>query len=207
MRRLLMWVLIVLVALGGFYVAWPAWTAHQIRQAIEANDPAALERKIDFQSVRERAKPVLTVEVERSLERLKGGSGGLGAVLAGQLKDRFGGRIAEAAIDSILTPANVVAMARQGQSLRRVLRERVGERPAADAPQAPGGNQSGQPTGGQPDRPRRLSLANIKSYRITGPLSLSIAVALDPAATEPDVIVELAFTGADWKVVGILPQF
>lgn len=203
MWRLLMWVLIALVALGGFYVAWPAWTAFQIRQAIEANDPAALERKIDFQSVRERAKPVLTVEVERSLERLKGGSGGLGAVLAGQLKDRFGGRIADAAIDSILTPANVVAMVRRGQSLRRVLRERVGERPATDAPQAP----DGQPTGGQPDRPRRLSLANIKSYRITGPLSLSVAVALDPAAAEPDVIVELAFTGGDWKVVGILPQF
>lgn len=206
MRRLLMWIFIAVVALGGFYVAWPAWTAVRIRQAIEANDPAALERKIDFQSVRERAKPLLAVEVERTVERLKERSGGLGAI-AGQLRDRLGGRIADAAVDSILTPGNVVAMVRQGKSLRRVLRERVGERPATDTPQAPDGNQNGQPTGGQPDRPRRLGLANIKSYRITGPLSLSVAAALDQAATEPDVIVELAFTGGDWKVVGILPQF
>jgi hypothetical protein len=83
MRRILLWGLVALLAFGGFYVAWPAWTARQIRQAIEANDPAALERKVDFPSVRERAKTVLAAEMDRSLERLKQRSGPIGAAVAG----------------------------------------------------------------------------------------------------------------------------
>jgi hypothetical protein len=86
MRRVLAIGLIVLLALAGFYVAWPAWTAFQIRQAIEANDPSALERKIDFVSVRARAKPFAAAQMQRSFDELPRKGGSCGAALAGQLR-------------------------------------------------------------------------------------------------------------------------
>ena len=205
MRRTLTWSLTILVVLGGFYVAWPAWTARQIRHAIEANEPAALERRIDFALVRERLKPVLEAEMERSVGRLKERSGTLGAI-AGQLKDRVGKHVADAAVDTVLTPGNVIALVRQGKTLRRVLRERIGNR-STDGDAPGGAGSTGEPTAAEQAPRRRLTLANIKSYRITGPLSLTIGVARDAAANEPDIIAELAFTGWDWKVIGLVPQF
>lgn len=206
MRRILLLVLVAVVLLAGFYVAWPAWTARSIRNAIEANDPAALERKIDFARVRERAKPLIAAEMERSLERLKQGSGGIGAAIAGQLKGALGGKIAEAAVDSILTPANVVAMVRQGKDLRRVIRE-IGSERKTGGPQQPGAPAETPPQGSeQAKEPKRLGLANLKSYRITGPLALAVGVAREASATEPDVTAELEFIGGDWKVVGIVPR-
>ena len=203
MRRIVLWGLLGVVLLAGFYVAWPAWTARSIRNAIEADDPAALERNIDFPRVRERAKPFVAAEMERSLERLKQGSGGIGAAIAGQLKGALGGKIADAAVDSILTPANVVRMVRQGKDLRRVIREIGSERQAGGA-QQPGAPADTPPQAG--NDPRRLGLANIKSYRITGPLTLSVGVAREAAATEPDVTAELEFSAGGWKVVGIVPR-
>jgi hypothetical protein len=203
MRRVLLWGLLALLVLGGFYVAWPVWTARQIRNAIEANDPAALERKVDFASVRERAKPLLAAEVERSLQK----SGSIGSVIAGQLKDRLGTKVTDAAVDTILTPGNVVAVVRQGRNWRRFLRGWRGDRTGTgEAPPGGEGSTGDASAGRAVDRPHRLTLANIKSYRITGPLSLAVGAARDPAAAEPDVTVELAFTGADWKVVGIVPR-
>ena len=204
MRRLLLWGFVAVLALAVFYVGWPVLTARQIRAAIEANDPSALERKVDFASVRERAKPLLAAEVERSLQR----SGTIGSVIAGQIKDRLGSKVTDAAVDTIVTPGNVVAVVRQGRNWRRFLREWRGDRTGtgeapSDSDRGASDTQSQSPA--TPPR-RRLGLANIKSYRIAGPLSLAVGVARDAAATEPDVTVELAFTGADWKVVGIVPR-
>lgn len=53
---------------------------------------------------------------------------------------------------------------------------------------------------------RQYSLANVKSFAFAGPLSFRVGVAKDPAATEADVTAEMAFTGGDWKVVGLVPR-
>lgn len=214
MRRFLTIVVLVLVILAGFYVAWPAWTGRQIRQAIEANDPAALSRKIDFDRVRARAKPVIAEQVQRSLDEFQKQAGPFGAAIAGQLKGGLGERLANAAIDTSLTPENVIRLARQGKTIGRILKDIARE--GAEQGPAPGGSvppASPPPaqTGGTeppPEGPprRRLTRENIKAFRITGPLSLEVGIAHDPKASTPDVIAELAFTGGDWKVVGILPQ-
>jgi hypothetical protein len=103
-------------------------------------------------------------------------------------------------------------MVRQGKSLRRVLRERTGDRTSGgtgtgEGPSAPDGGSGDRPTQGEAAQPRRFTLANIKSYRITGPLALAVGIARDPAAAEPDVTAEFAFTRGKWKVVGIVPRF
>lgn len=205
MRRFLTIVVLVLVILAGFYVAWPAWTGRQIRHAIEANDPVALSQKIDFDRVRARAKPVIAEQMQRSLDQFQKQAGPFGAAIAGQLKGGLGERLANAAIDTSLTPENVIRLARQGKDISRVLKDiaregtEKGSAPEGSVPPAPA--QTGEP----PPR-RRLTHANIKAFRITGPLSLEVGIAHDPRATTPDVIAEMAFTGGDWKVVGILPR-
>jgi len=215
MRRMLAAGLIVVLALAGFYVAWPAWMARQIRNAIEANDPSALEHRIDFVSVRARAKPLVAAEMQRSLEGLKQKAGPFGAAIAGQLQESLGGKIADAVIDRILTPESVVRIVRQGKDLRRVWKEVAGEvgtrRPSGPGnageparPSAPGSPEPREPETAA--SPRKLTFANIKSYRLVGLLALEVGIARDPAAIAPDVVAELAFTGTGWQVVGIVPQ-
>lgn len=57
-----------------------------------------------------------------------------------------------------------------------------------------------------PAAKQAFSMANIKRFSIAGPLEFSVGVAKDAAATEPDVITDLAFTGLDWKIVGVRPR-
>jgi hypothetical protein len=214
MRRLLAIVLVLLIALAGFYVAWPAWTAYQIRQSIEANDPAALERNIDFVSVRARAKPLVAAQMQQSLDELQRQAGPIGAAIAGQLRESLGATLADAAIDSILTPQNVIRLAREGKNISRALKDIARERASRGStnettpPTTEPTTSGGVPAPGAPAarQRHRLSLDNIKSYRITGPLTIEVGVALDPAASGPDVVAELAFSGGGWKVVGLVPQ-
>ena len=51
-----------------------------------------------------------------------------------------------------------------------------------------------------------FSTANIKRFSMNGPLGFSVGVAKDTAATEPDVNTDVAFTGMDWKIVGVRPR-
>lgn len=63
---------------------------------------------------------------------------------------------------------------------------------------------AGEPKDGTPAR--KYGLANIKSAGFNGPLGLSLGVAKDAAATEPDVTAEMSFTGTDWKLTGLVPR-
>lgn len=213
MRRGLILGLLAVATLLGFYVAWPAWSARQIKIAIEANDPEALARKIDFPRVRESVRPVVAAEVQRSMETLRKNAGPLGAAIAGTLDKGLGTQLADAAVKSILTPANIITMVRQGKDFRRALDAATGRdtgqagrrgeppvaTPDADRPAAPAQT-------GEGEAHRKLGLANIRSYRVTGLSSLAVGIARDPAANEPDITAELAFTGFDWKVVGLVPR-
>lgn len=49
-------------------------------------------------------------------------------------------------------------------------------------------------------------LSNIKRFGFDSPLSFALGLAKDPNATEPDVTARMAFTGGDWKLVGLVPR-
>ena len=247
-------VFVVALALVGFYGAWPAWTGLRIRSAIENQNAALLESKIDFPSVRTALKPAVTAEVERTIDRALKDAGPLGGLISGQIKGDIAGRIIESSINTIVTPENVIKIANDGRNLReaieRVMKEQVGlggilgggdgkgsggfgglggilekfggRRPGGN----PGGNQAGNPAGNEaqkapadeskstpaqtpaasPPAKRRFGIANLKSIRPTSLLSFAVGVARDPAASEPDVISEMRFTGFDWRVVAITPR-
>jgi len=49
-------------------------------------------------------------------------------------------------------------------------------------------------------------LDNVKHFAILGPMAFEIGVAKDKAATDPDVIAEMRFTGMDWRVTAVRPR-
>lgn len=218
MRKLL--VLIVL-ALLGFYGAWPAWSGWRISTAIKERDKALLASKVDFPSVREALKPVVTAELERLLEqRLKQDAGPLGGLIAGQFKGGQLAAIAESAINSVVTPETVIGIVEQGGTLKeameRVLGEQIGRGLTRPGPgRSAGPLPPGSP--GQPSAPTEpvkpaagkppLGIANIKRFAVDGPLSFTVGIARNAAASEPDLMATMAFSGGDWKVVRIVPRF
>ncbi|MGE5513304.1 MAG: DUF2939 domain-containing protein [Bacteroidota bacterium] len=220
MKRLLIPLLLVL-ALVGFYAAWPAWSLYQVRESIRTDDGDTLARKIDFPSVRTSLRPVLTEEAQRIVDRVQGNAGGLGALL-GQLKGDLLPKIVDAGLDVVVTPENVMHIARNREALRDALRRAVAEKASlgslgglrkkkAEAAEQPTSGSGGEaapaaPAGEGGYRGPRYTVANIKSFAIAGPLSFDIGVNRKAEATEPEVIVGLAFTGGDWKIVRLVPR-
>ncbi len=161
------WIAVVVVALLAFYVAWPAWSGYRISTALKDQDKDALAGKVDFPAVRESLKPVVAAEIARRLEeRLKQEAGPLGSLIAGQIKPEQLNRIAEAAIDAVITPDNVIRIAHQGGTLReameRVIGEQIGRAGSRPAPtpgdqgaiRLPGGlNLPGRQPGNPPPPP------------------------------------------------------
>ena len=228
-------ILLVVLALIGFYVAWPAWTGYRISKALETQDADLLEAKIDFPAVRVSLKPAVTEAVGRTIEATKRDAGPLGALIAGQLKGDITQRLVDGALNSVVTPPNVIRIAQEGgnfkQSIERAMGEQVGravlgggdgggrqpgglgglaerlggKRGGAEG-QAPAPAKPAEPQAKSDAPKRKFGLANVKRFAVEGPLAFSVGVARDPASAEPDLTAHLRFTGFDWKVVGVVPR-
>ena len=121
---------VVLLAIAGFYGAWPAWSGYRIKTAIETGNEAVLEAKIEFPAVRTALKPIITAELERTVAVALKDAGPLGGLISGQLKGERVGRLVDSAMNSLITPANVVKIAHDSKTLResveRVVKEQLG---------------------------------------------------------------------------------
>lgn len=223
-RPILLISLFALLAFAGFYGAWPAWSGYRIRAAIENQDVALLESKIEFPSVRAALKPTVTAEVNRQVELRLKDAGPLGALIGSQLKGETAGRLVDRAIESAVTAESVIRIAHEGKSMREAIenvlasqmggalggvlgkmtqrRQGSGNEPKESPQPDASGNAKGEP--GQAKR--RFGLANVKRVSINGPLSFSVGVARKADAAEPDVTAEMRFTGFDWKVVSLIPR-
>ena len=239
---------LIIVAALGFYVAWPAYTAFSIKNAIDTNNPQLLASKVDFDAVRVSLKPAVTVEVEKAMTAAVQQGGAENAAVLEQLKVATMPKVIELALTSVVTPEGLLRIHQEGGDARKVIAKIVGEKmgglgglgalvtgvtgpngaggdrdvgdllgaiskaagvdtsklggllgkkpPSAAAPGAAG------PVGEKP----KIGLANIKGFAMNGPLGLSAGYARDAAASEPDVTVDLGFTGGDWKIVGVRPR-
>ena len=76
----------------------------------------------------------------------------------------------------------------------------------ASKPGSPVSEVATAPAPAAPAAPASYGLGNIKKFSFLGPLGFEIGVAKDAAATEPDVIAEMRFTGGDWRVTGVRPK-
>jgi hypothetical protein len=221
MKKLLAF--IVVVALLGFYVAWPAWSGYRIHRALEGKDAAALAAKIDFPAVRASLRPAVTAEMERLG----------GPATAQMLKQSLGARLVDSMLDGLVTPQAFVEVYSRRGEIKEVMAERMGRSGSAGGGagglQLPGvirlpgvgGGGGGGPVrtieqdgarvadkgaaaGG--DGKAKFSYANIKSFRPGGLASWVVGVGKDPAASEPDLVATMSFTGSDWKVTSLAPR-
>lgn len=150
MRRLLG--LLILAALG-FYVAWPAWSGYRIAEALSAKDAGGLEGKIDFPSVRESLRPVVTAEMGKRIDQEMRALGPLGQTLGqtldGDMKTQMQGKLVDQMLMAIVTPDNVIRIAHEGGNIaatvEKILGEAAGQIGALTAGAAPG---NATPSGG-----------------------------------------------------------
>ncbi len=117
---------LVVLALLGFYVAWPAYSGYQIANALQTQDAALLARKIDFESVRASLRPVVAGEVDRQFATQAGGAGG---PLVEQLKKDLVPKLVDGTLAAIVTPANILRIYTEGgdikQSVAKIMAEQM----------------------------------------------------------------------------------
>ena len=151
MKRLMV---LALLLLAGFYVAWPAWSGYQIREALQARDAAKLDAKVDFDSVRVSLRPIVTQKVSDGFDRYQGQAGPTAGLILGQLKKDVIPRIVETSLVTLLTPETIIRIASEAgpikESFERIMREQMGRsipggavNAGGDTSQAAGGGQSG----------------------------------------------------------------
>ena len=151
MKRLIATALFLLV---GFYVAWPAWSGYQIREALQARDPKKLGAKVDFDSVRVSLHPVVTQKVSDGFDRYQSQAGPTAGLILGQLKKDVIPKIVETSLVALLTPETIIRIASEAgplkESFERIMREQMGRtipggvaNVGGDTSQASNGGQSG----------------------------------------------------------------
>lgn len=150
--------LIALLILGllGFYVAWPAWSGYRLYSALNSGDEATLAGKIDFPSVRDSMRPAVAAEVDKQFDQqLRQAGGGLGSMLGGDIKKQMLPKLVDGVLQTVITPANVIRIARQGgsvaESVQKILAEQMSK--AGGLPGSGGGSGSG---GSMPSLPGGL---------------------------------------------------
>lgn len=52
----------------------------------------------------------------------------------------------------------------------------------------------------------KYSFGNIKSFSVSGPLTVMVGVARDPSARKPDLTAEMGFIDGDWKLTALIPN-
>jgi hypothetical protein len=217
-----LWTALAVVLVGLFYVAWPAWSAYQLKIALESGDVAGVERGIDFPAVRQSLRPAVTASIEENLREAAKGAPGTDALVEKISKDTLP-RLVESSLDTLLTPQALIRLHAEGKSLRDLIRTIKAGKPdlagqiggfvrdllgRSTTPAPPGDETVADTAPPAPIVPesRRLGLGNVKSAGFDGPLSVYLGIARNPEAPEPDLTATMSFTGTGWRVTSLMPR-
>ncbi len=145
--------LVGIIALLGFYVAWPIQASYAIRTSLDAQNVEGLNAKIDFPSVRASLKPAVTAKVDQIVTDALRKAGPAGGALADSLKTSVEPHIVDGVLSAFVTPEMLIRIHASGKSFKEALEGVVLER-AAEAPglatfmiRPEGGAGSGSPSG------------------------------------------------------------
>ncbi len=136
------------LAAVAFYAVWPAYSGYQIRSALEAKDPAALEMKVDFPSVRESLRPVVAAKVEDNLKELLKSAGPSGAALLEKMRERVLPQVVDGTLTKFVTAENIIKMHSEGRNFKDML-----DKLAKDEAGKTGGGLGGIPGAGGAGQP------------------------------------------------------
>lgn len=105
---------LIVVALLGFYVAWPAYTGYAIHAALEAEDSNVLAQKIDFPQVRESIREPVMLKLDARLgEMLKDFGPALG-ITRDQIKMDSIENIVTASLEDVVSPEKLGSVYKNG---------------------------------------------------------------------------------------------
>jgi hypothetical protein len=122
MKRL---ILLVLLALISFYVAWPAFTGYQIYQGLESNQPDVLASKIDFPAVRRSMRGPVIDQVYARIESVMKDLGPATRLLGDQIPKDNIEKIIDGALESVVSPAKTVEIYANGGSLNTAIKDAI----------------------------------------------------------------------------------
>ncbi len=146
MLRILFLLLVVFI-IG--WVAWPAYSAYQIYGGMKNADEAVLQRKINWDSMRNSLRPVVSAEVEKAIGK-SAGQGLSGAVMP-QLKQKFMPQIVDMAMKTVVTPKGLAQVMAQGGdvsgSVAKIVSSQIGKLGGLGALTG-GGSETGSGGGG-----------------------------------------------------------
>jgi hypothetical protein len=127
MRRLLKAALLLL-PLAALYVAWPIYTALQIRDAMVAGDTDVLNRKVEWDSLRASLKSSLSPE---TIQRLAQDPDAPKRTIWQNIKAAIAPKLADSVIDRYVTPEQLPVFLGYREVYRGTVRPAVGlEEPA-----------------------------------------------------------------------------
>ena len=123
-KRLIM---LLIVALVGFYVAWPAWSGYRIATAVTNQDEDLLASKADFPAIRESLRPVATVEIGKLVDKQAGSLAPVAAALGADLKKQLLGTIVDQALATAVTPQAVIRIANDRGEIAAAIEKVIAE--------------------------------------------------------------------------------
>lgn len=122
MKRL---ILLIVVIVFGFYVAWPAFSGYQINKALKGNDADALSRKIDFPSVRQSMRGPILAKIDERMVSVMKQLGPAAAVLGGGVKKQQIASIIDASLADVINPQRVMAIYAKGGDFTGAMRDSI----------------------------------------------------------------------------------
>lgn len=174
MKKWLVLIVVLLLALAGWIAAGPFLTINRIREAVQQQDAAALSREFDFPAVRASLKQ----QVDDYVVRRAGADAQ--ASLLGAIALRLASGATDGIVDAMATPVGLAAVMEGRNFLDRLTgRRATGDAYATAVPRDP--------------------LANAR-YRFESPSRFRVT--LDNADGDPVAFV-LTRTGLDWKVTDV----
>lgn len=112
MRKIVIVIAILVVAVGGWWYASPLWTLRQMREAAQAGDAEKLSNYVDYPALREDLKAEMrrSMLAELSKQNQANGFEAMGSMLALAIINPM--------IDAMVTPEGVEAMFNQAKRAR-----------------------------------------------------------------------------------------
>ena len=185
MRRLITGSIVVVVAIAVLWMLWPYYALYDLVNSLNQADPAGLERRIEWTSVRRGLREDLSARFQRAVAQDEANQGFPGAVFGRGLATALGPSLIEKIVDVVATPQALASL---------IAQQKLGD-PLANAPGRAGMEAASKKDG--------LHLDMVKYAFFSGsPVAFRVEIA--PAANDRGAPLIFLFRwNGDWRLTRI----
>lgn len=105
---------LIVLAIFGFYAAWPIYSGWRLMNAMNNGDAAGLANLVDFDSVRRSMRPAVESQISQRVDEQVAQMNPLVGKMAGEMKSQITAQLADTVLAQAVTPDNVIRIAREG---------------------------------------------------------------------------------------------